>query len=153
MDITVREVLPFNVSGLLVRTRNADEQQPDTARIGPLWGRFFAEELFNKIAPRQSDSLVYGVYSRYESDASGHYDVTAGMAVTAPATGFETVQVQGGQYLVFEAQGAMPDSVFQAWERVWKYFEENPLTRRKFATDFEAYTGPDSVAVYIGIIR
>jgi predicted transcriptional regulator YdeE len=151
MDVKLREVQPFSVSGLQVRTRNAAEQQPDTARIGPMWERFFVEDIFDKIAHKQPDSFMYGVYSNYESDASGHFDVTAGVAVTAPSEGFAQIQVEGGDYLVFSAKGAMPDSVIQAWGFIWAYFEGNPQVRRKFATDFEVYTGPESVAVYIGI--
>ncbi|ANI60319.1 GyrI-like domain-containing protein [Pseudomonas sp. GR 6-02] len=151
MDVKLREVQPFSVSGLQVRTRNAAEQQPDTARIGPMWERFFVEDIFDKIAHKQPDSFMYGVYSNYESDASGHFDVTAGVAVTAPSEGFAQIQVEGGDYLVFSAKGVMPDSVIQAWGFIWAYFEDNPLVRRKFATDFEVYTGPESVAVYIGI--
>ncbi|CAH0221451.1 putative transcriptional regulator YdeE [Pseudomonas frederiksbergensis] len=151
MDVKLREVLPFSVSGLQVRTRNAAEQQPDTARIGPMWEQFFVEDVFDKIAHKQPDSFMYGVYSNYESDTSGHFDVTAGAAVTTPSEGFAQIQVEGGDYLVFSAKGAMPDSVIQAWGFIWAYFEDNPQVRRKFATDFEVYTGPESVAVYIGI--
>lgn len=151
MDVKLREVLPFDVSGLQVRTLNVAEQLPETARIAPMWGQFFARDLFDKIAPRHADSFVYGVYSNYESDAAGHYDVTVGVQVLAPAAGYQTVRVEGGQYLVFSAHGSLPDSVIQTWGRVWAYFQENPQTRRKFATDFEVYTGPESVAIYIGI--
>jgi predicted transcriptional regulator YdeE len=139
------------VSGLGVRTLNNNEQQVSTARIGPMWERFFAEGLFDKIAHKQPQSLVYGVYSNYESDASGQFDVTAGVAVTAPAPDFKTIEVQGGQYLVFEARGPMPGCVIETWGQIWAYFNEHPQIRRKFATDFEAYTGLDSVAVHIGI--
>ncbi|MCX7078771.1 MAG: GyrI-like domain-containing protein [Pseudomonas sp.] len=151
MEIKQLEVSPFTVSGLRVRTFNSAEQQAGTARIGPMWGRFFAEGLFDKIAHKQPESLVYGVYSNYESDASGPFDVTAGVAVAAPAAEFKTIEVQGGQYLVFEAKGPMPGCVIEAWGQIWAWFNENPQTKRKFATDFEAYTGPDSVAVHIGI--
>ncbi|KNH27968.1 transcriptional regulator [Pseudomonas syringae] len=151
MDVKLREVLPFCVSGLQVRTLNAAEQQPDTARIGPMWEQFFVEDVFDKIAHKQPDSFMYGVYSNYESDASGHFDVTAGAAVTASSENFAQIQVEGGDYLVFSAKGPMPDSVIQTWGLVWAYFEDNPQVRRKFATDFEVYTGPESVGVYIGI--
>lgn len=151
MDVKMREVLPFSVAGLQVRTLNTKEQQPETAQIGPMWARFFIEGLFEKIEPREPDSFVYGVYSGYESDATGAFDVTAGVEVTGAAEGYQSVQVEGGQYLVFSAKGPLPDSVIQTWGLVWAYFEDRPQLRRKFATDFEVYTGPDSVAVYIGV--
>jgi predicted transcriptional regulator YdeE len=45
----------------------------------------------------------------------------------------------------------MPDCVIQTWGLIWAYFQDNPQVRRAFATDFEVYTGADSVAIYIGI--
>jgi predicted transcriptional regulator YdeE len=77
--------------------------------------------------------------------------VTAGVAVTAPSEGFAQIQVEGGDYLVFSAKGAMPDCVIQAWGLIWAYFKDNPQVCRSFATDFEVYTSADSVSVYIGI--
>jgi len=152
MDVKRVELAGFQVSGPKVRTRNQDEQRPQTARIGGLWGAFFAQGLAERIPNRQPDSPVYGVYSGYESDATGYFDVMAAVAVTEPATGYETLQVQGGVYLVFQGQGAMPQTVIETWGRIWAYFEQSPGLQRRFATDFEAYTGPDSVAVYIGIV-
>ncbi len=118
MDVKRVEVAAFQVCGPQVRTRNQDEQQPRTARIGGLWGSFFAEGLAERISTRQPDSLVYGVYSGYESDASGYFDVTAAVAVSAPAPGYETLQVQAGPYLVFEGRGAMPQTVIDTWGRI-----------------------------------
>ncbi|PTT26929.1 effector binding domain-containing protein, partial [Pseudomonas sp. HMWF021] len=54
-------------------------------------------------------------------------------------------------YLVFEAQGPLPDAVISTWGRIWEFFEQNPQIQRRYATDYEAYTGPESVAVYIGV--
>lgn len=152
MEIKQVYVAPFSVSGLRVRTLNSAEQTAATAKIGPMWGRFYSEGLNKRIAPKQPVSPVYGVYSKYESDASGPFDVTAGIAVQAPAQGYETIHIEDGQYLVFDGKGPMPDAVIDAWQRIWGYFEANPQIKRRFATDFEAYAGPESVAVYIGIV-
>lgn len=151
MEVKWREVQPFSVCGLQVRTCNADERQVDTARIGPMWERFFVEGLFDSIGQRQSDSFIYGVYSNYESDARGHFDVTAGVAVSDGTGDYPLVQIEGGSYLAFSAKGPMPDAVIQAWGLIWAYFEDNPQVVRRFVSDFEVYTGPESVSVYIGI--
>ena len=45
----------------------------------------------------------------------------------------------------------MPDCVIQTWGLIWAYFADNPQTLRRFTTDFEVYSGPDSVAIYIGV--
>ncbi|UMZ09436.1 GyrI-like domain-containing protein [Pseudomonas sp. MPFS] len=151
MDVKLRQVQPFSVAGLQVRTLNAHEQQSGTALIGPMWQRFYVENLYDKIAPRQEDSFVYGVYSNYESDATGYFDVTAGVALDGACVEYPGVQIQGGEYLVFSAKGAMPECVIQAWGFIWAYFQDNPQVRRAYATDFEVYTSADSVAIYIGV--
>lgn len=151
MDVKLKTVEPFTVAGLQVRTRNADEQQVDTAKIGPMWQQFFTEGLFDNVPARQSESFVYGVYSDYESDATGYFNVTAGVQVDATSAGYPAVSVEGGDYLVFSAKGTMPDCVIQAWGLIWAYFADNPQTLRRFTTDFEVYNAPDSVAIYIGI--
>ena len=96
---------------------------------------------------RSPDPRNFGVYSGYESDASGAFDVTAGVAVTDGAT----VTIEAGDYLVFKAEGAVPMSVIAAWQRVWQYFEDHPDIKRRHATDFEAYSSPTQAAVYIGV--
>lgn len=151
MDVKLRTVEPFMVAGLQVRTRNADEQQVDTAKIGPMWQRFFSEGWFDRIPARQSASFVYGVYSGYESDATGYFNVTAGVQVDATSAGCPAVEIEGGDYLVFSAKGEMPDCVIQAWGLIWAYFADNPQTVRRFISDFEVYSAPDSVAIYIGV--
>ncbi|BBP70592.1 transcriptional regulator [Pseudomonas sp. Seg1] len=151
MDLKRQQIESFTVSGVRVRTTNAAEHTPDTAKIGPMWGEFFSKGLAEEIPGKQTGSPVYGVYSAYESDASGQFDVTAGVAVNNPAEGFESIVIEDGDYLVFEAQGPLPDAVISTWGKVWSFFESNPQIQRRFVTDFEAYTGPESVSVYIGV--
>ncbi|WP_027612686.1 GyrI-like domain-containing protein [Pseudomonas sp. URIL14HWK12:I6] len=151
MDLKRQQIDAFTVAGLQVRTTNAAEHQPETAKIGPMWGRFFGEELAESIPGKSANSPIYGVYSAYESDASGAFDVTAGVAVNASVKDFESVRIEGGEYLVFEAQGPLPDAVISIWGKIWDFFAANPQIQRRYATDFEAYTGPESVSVYIGV--
>jgi predicted transcriptional regulator YdeE len=147
MSPEIKEFAAFAVQGLQVRTSNAAEQTPQ-AKIGALWGRYFS-------SPGGGASGVYGVYSGYESDWTGAFDVTAGSeasAGAAPKADQTTVQIEGGKYLVFHAKGAMPQAVFEAWGRVWQYFAA-PRTdwQRCYTTDFEQYLGADEVAVCIGV--
>jgi hypothetical protein len=46
----------------------------------------------------------------------------------------------------------MPQMVIGTWGEIWRYFAANPQVQRRFATDFEAYDGPDQVAIHIGIV-
>lgn len=154
MQPTRAQVSAFTVTGLQVRTRNRDEMDPATARIGGLWDRFFSQ------CPAESagaDARMFGVYSGYESDEHGAFDVTASVPVGAtdrsPLSGSVCVPILAGDYLVFTGQGTQPlvQLVIDTWGHVWRYFAENPQVRRRFGTDFEAYEGPDKVAIHIGV--
>lgn len=138
----------FRVAGLAVRTTNREENDPATARIGALWGRFFGEQTYASTPDRTGDTRIFSVYSDYESDAHGAFDVTAGVAVSR---GDGSVAVEDGDYLVFTGQGEMPHMVIATWQRIWQYFEAHPEIVRRYRSDFEAYEGPDKVAIHIGV--
>lgn len=138
----------FTVEGLTVRTRNADEMQASTARIGPLWAQF-GQQVGPRTAP---GALLYGVYHRYESDASGAFDVLVGTQSSAHAD-LARAEVVAGTYLVFQAQGAMPQTVIQTWDYIWRYFASSQCPhRRLYGTDFECYRSLYSVEIFIGIV-
>jgi len=137
----------FAVTGHTVRTTNREESDPVTARIGALWRRFFADPALLSTPQRSDHAHNYGVYSNYESDARGAFDVTAGVAVAHGGT----VQVEASDYLVWSSSGPMPQAVLGAWQRVWAYFDAHPEVRRRHVSDFEAYTSPTDVKVWIGV--
>ena len=136
------------ITGISVRTTNAAEFNPATGKIAGLWGRFFNEGLYDKLPGKQAASPIYGVYSNYESDYRGAFDVTAGVACVSSKG---TLVLQAGEYLVFSATGPMPQTVLQTWGAVWQYFQSNPGVARTYATDFEVYLGTDEVEIHIGV--
>ena len=152
MEPNIAHLSSFHVAGLTVRTNNRDESTQDRAKIPGLWNRFFSDNVAEKIPQRLTDAPIVGVYSDYDSDASGAYDVTAGVSVSTPNRNFDNVGIQAGKYMVFEARGAMPAAVIQAWGTIWAYFEAHPQVQRCYATDFESYGGPDEVQIHIGIV-
>jgi len=134
------------ISGLKVRTTNEAEMNPETAKIGQMWGAFF-----KKIAPTlEENTSVYGVYTNYESDAFGEFDVIAGSDMKNEE--LETVTLYEGNYLCFEAKGEMPQAVIETWGKIWTYFsDENCSEKRVFKTDFELYLEQDKAEIYIGV--
>lgn len=153
---TVR-ISAFSVAGIAVRTRNSEEMNPAIARLGGLWDRFFSQGWGRKLPSLADDARIFGVYSGYESNEHGAFDVTAGVAVAEPSLaqgvpGAACVDIQAGDYLVFTGQGEMPQMVVDTWVRIWRYFAQNPQVQRRFGTDFEAYEGPDQVAIHIGVM-
>ncbi|MEJ7685584.1 MAG: GyrI-like domain-containing protein [Variovorax sp.] len=148
MQPLLQQLDAFRVAGLTVRTTNREESDPQAARIGNLWGRFFENRIYEKVPHRTADARLYGVYSDYESDAHGAFNHTTGVAVSEDAS---TVRIEAGNYLVFTGQGEMPQMVISVWESIWQYFEQHPEVRRSYCSDFEAYDGPDQVAIHIGV--
>ena len=138
----------FSIAGLTVRTSNREESDSQVARIGKLWSRFFDERVYEKTPHRVYDMRLYGVYSGYESDAHGAFDLTAGVAVSG---GSSAVRIEAGDYLVFTGQGEMPQMVLAVWQSIWQYFEQHLDVRRTYRSDFEAYSGPEQVAIHIGV--
>ena len=154
MKPSLRQIAPFRIAGIKVRTSNLDEASSERARLGSLWGRFFQEGIPSKVANQVAGSAVYGVYSEYESDVNGEYSVTAGVQIEGSATGdegFTHVDVVGGEYLVFEGKGAMPQVVIETWGSVWHYFSQGSEWKRAYTTDFELYKGMDEVAIHISV--
>ncbi|MBU0891676.1 MAG: GyrI-like domain-containing protein [Gammaproteobacteria bacterium] len=152
----------FHISGVSVRTSNRDEMDPATARLGALWDAFFSQSWERKLPSAGHHRRIFGVYSAYESNEQGAFDVTAGVSAQAPSDENDgapsapdaprVVSVEAGHYLVFHGQGTMPQMVIDTWGEIWRYFAANPQVQRRFATDFEAYDGPDQVAIHIGIV-
>ncbi len=151
MEPKVTHVSGFLVSGLTVRTINRDEFNQETAKIPGLWAEFFASGAADKIPGRLPDTPIVGVYSTYDADLTSFYNVTAGVSVTTPNAKFNSIEVQEGRYLVFEAHGPMPTALLQTWASIWTYFEQHPHVKRSYLTDFEWYSGQEEVQIYIGI--
>ncbi|KRB30529.1 GyrI-like domain-containing protein [Acidovorax sp. Root70] len=154
---TCIQIPAFSVAGISVRTRNSEEMNPAIARLGGLWNRFFSQSWERLLPSRGDDGRIFGVYSAYESDEHGAFDVTAGVAVAEPnlaqaVPGAHRVDIEACDYLVFTGEGEMPQMVIDTWMRIWHYFADNPQVQRRFGTDFEAYEGPDKVAIHVGVV-
>jgi len=140
----MRHVDSFTVTGLTVRTQNSDEFNQETATLPNLWQQFYASN-------PTPNTTIFGVYSDYESDANGLYNVTVGTANDNQRAELSAVKINSGNYLIFQGKGAMPLTVIETWKHVWRYFAEKSAHQRCFMTDFEAYSNSDEVAIYIGV--
>ncbi len=152
MDLKRQQIDAFTVAGLRVRTTNAAEHQAATAKIGPMWGQFFSEEqvesIPGKIAWLSDLWRVFGVRVRCLGGVRCHRGCCGECAGKRLRSGADrSGRVPG----VRSAKGTLPEAVIATWGRIWTFFEANPQIQRRYATDFEAYTGPESVSVHIGI--
>lgn len=141
---TVKQVESFIVTGFSVRTQNSDEFNEKTAKLPSLWQQLYTSEL-------ATNANIFGVYSNYDSDANGPYTVTVGVKFDCVQAQLSSVTIQAGNYLVFQGTGPMPATVVETWKQVWAFFEKNTEHQRNFISDFESYSGPDKVTIYIGL--
>ena len=142
---TLKYVEGFAVTGLSTKTQNTDEFNEKTAKLPSLWQQFYSSDL-------AANTNIFEVYSNYESDANGLYTVTVGITNSDSTTaGFASVKISAGNYLVFQGAGPMPSTVVETWKQIWDYFDAKSEYQRSFTSDFEAYSGSDKVAIYIGI--
>ena len=98
---------------------------------------------------------MLAVYSAYENDYLGNFDILIGVQVG----GFENIPpglsseiLLPAKYLVFKAKGQMPRAVIETWKQIWDYFagSKSPY-RRAYTADFEWYHSAKSNEVDIFI--
>lgn len=143
----ITKVEKINLKGIAVRTDNSSEMNPVTAKIGPMWEKFYGE----LASLLKEDSTVYGLYTNYESDHNGVFDVVA-CSDNLDATDLSSYQIQAGNYLVFKGEGQMPQVVIDLWSQVWEYFESPTCEyKRAYATDFELYKSGNEIEIYISV--
>ena len=141
------------IFGISVRTTNANEVTPETAKIGKTWHKFDREVSVNY----QGGERVYGVYYNYESDANGEFTVLAG--TKNPDSSLKKVTILKGRYLLFEGKASTPDdkgrvqAVIETWGKVWAYFSSaKSAHKRSYQTDFEHYKNQTEINIYISIL-
>ena len=138
------------IKGISVRTKNANEMNPETSRIGGLWQKFYAN-----IAPNLKDkATVFAVYYDYESDASGEYSVLAGSDKIEESynKNLEKASIHNGKYMLFEAKGDLPQAVIDTWSKIWDFFSSDDAGyQRAYSTDFELYKSQNEIEIYIAV--
>ncbi|MFW5442697.1 MAG: GyrI-like domain-containing protein [Methylococcaceae bacterium] len=151
MDIV--EIDEKAIFGISIRTTNANEMNPETAKIGKIWQKFDSEVDVDY----QGGERVYGVYYNYELDANGEFDVLAGCEKVSNS--LDEVVIQKGKYLVFNGKAKTPDdnariqAVIETWSKVWEYFlNEGSEYKRAYKTDFEHYKNQSDVDIYVSVV-
>jgi predicted transcriptional regulator YdeE len=145
----VKHLPSKTLTGLKVRTCNGDEMNSDTGKITQLWQDF--AELYGQHLTK--NTKVYGVYTNYQSDVSGEFDVIACCDQPPIATeNSVTVTTAAGNYLVFSSKGAMPDAVINLWGEIWQYFSSDDCRySRTYQSDYEYYKSADEIEIAIAI--
>ena len=121
------------VAGLTIRTKNSD---PNMSKdIGDLWEKFFSQGVFASI-PNKRNANTIGLYTNYESDDSGAYDMMVCCEVNSqkdlPAH-LHVKTIPAGKYAKFVVHGNV-QAVGAFWAELWKM-----KLNRKCDCDFEEY--------------
>ncbi|RIH75644.1 Integron-associated effector binding protein [Meiothermus taiwanensis] len=143
----------FFVAGYELRTSLALEQDPQTARIPPLWHKIESGALELLIPKRRARGKPFVVYFNYESE-QGPFSVLLGYQVMGPddvPPGLSGLNVPGGRYLMFSVPSAKPDSVKEAWQQVRAYFRQPGAPKRAFTFDYEVYENTQRVSLFVAI--
>ncbi|MFD3162599.1 GyrI-like domain-containing protein [Herpetosiphon sp. NSE202] len=151
----VYERAGVTIAGLATRTTNQAEGDPNTGLIGPLYQRFFSENISQQISTADLTSR-YAVYTHYASDHRGEYDLIVGHAVSGEqpvAAGLTQITIPAQRYLRWQATIAQPSDVFGLWVQIWDYFSQPQAYQRSYTADFEYYdfAQPEQVEIWIAI--
>ena len=139
----------FTLTGIGIRTSNKAEMDPEKAGIGKLWQAAGQALESAGITPRG----VFGAYHNYASDENGEYDVTAGTREAFPGENIRSVTVPSGTYIKFSRSGPPMEAAMAAWQEAWAYFQQPDSEERSFVCDLEAYSGTDTLELFIGVIK
>lgn len=141
----------FAVLGFTARTSN-EQEMSGAGHIAQLWQRYM--ETGGAVIPGVTDpSLTFSIYTNYESDHTGAYDVILGKPVgtleSAPKS-LRGIAIPAAEYLVFPVENPGPDGIRTAWMKVYEYFSGQEPRPRAFTADFERYSN-DGVQLYIAV--
>ncbi len=148
---------------LSVRTNNADEMNPVTAKIGPIWGQYWQNNIADSILHRVAPGRTIAVYTDYASDEHGDYTYYLGEQVNSLEQSnplLKSIIIPAGHFVKFTTPwGKMPDVVIAGWQAIWAMSPENLGARRAFQADFETYDDRAAdptracMDIYIGLTR
>jgi len=150
----LRRSKPKHVVGLTTRTTNAAESDPGLAKIAKLWGRFRNENWFDRLEQAGAFGPPVGVYSAYESDVTGSYQLLVGREVstpTSPTPPLQIVSLPEASYRVFHRSGSLPQVVVDCWKDVWAFFAGKDAPARAYSFDFEIYPNATNVEIWVAV--
>ena len=148
----IEEIEAKTIYGISTRTKNLNEMNPETAKIGAIWQKF---DITVEVSYKDGER-VYGVYYNYESDANGEFNVMAGYATLNDE--LDMVKIEKGRYLVFNKifeptdESTRIQAIIETWGKIWDFFSnENSQYKRIYTTDFEFYKNQNEIEIYISI--
>jgi predicted transcriptional regulator YdeE len=100
------------------------------------------EQIATKVPNVMRPGTIFAIYRDYESDFRGEYTLTLACQVSSLDSipkGMAGFTMPSATYLVFTAEGKIPESIIKTWGYIWKYFSDSPPYQRAYSADFEIY--------------
>ncbi len=148
--------------GIATRTSNANEFDPQKAKIGNMISEYFSKNIGSSIKNRKTPGITYCLYTEYESDHTGEYTYFIGEEVSESSQNLEenmrSLTVPASHYVKFtNEEGPMPKVCIDMWLSIWDLTASDLGGTRTFVADFEVYDersqDPQKAVldIYIGI--
>lgn len=102
--------------------------------------------LWNEVPAMQLAGDFYAVYSNYESNFKGDYDLLVG---NEQADFDDTSVIQAGDYVEIPVEVASPEGVGTTWQKIWN--DEALEKRRTYKSDVEYYKKDGTVVIYLSV--
>lgn len=102
--------------------------------------------LWNSVPQMALEGEFFAVYSNYESNFKGDYDLLVG---NEQADFPESSVIRAGQYAEIPVTMGSPEGVGEAWQKIWK--DEALEKKRTYLTDVEHYKEDGTVTIYLSV--
>lgn len=150
MNYEVVNLKEKKLVGVNIRTNNSDPNMSND--IGELWNEFFTKGIFSEIENKVNGRTI-GLYSNYESDFTGDYDMTVACEVNDDKEIPKCTivkKIPAGKYAKFIVKGHMQKAVYEFWQELWTMNLD-----RAYTCDFEEYINSDidnaEINIYIAL--
>jgi predicted transcriptional regulator YdeE len=161
MQKTSVNLSEIKLVGISVRTSNAKEMNPETAKIPQTIHKYISENIFQKIKNKKNQQKLFCVYTEYENDMNGEYTYFVGEEVDNFDTenaDLKQLTIKAQKYSKFTSQnGAMPMVCIDMWQKIWQMDAPTIGGERSYIADFEVYDeraiDPENTVldIYIGL--
>lgn len=102
--------------------------------------------LWSHVPTMQLNGEFFAVYSNYESNFKGDYDLLIGSEQTDSS---EFTVINAGDYVEVPVKKASPEGVAEAWQEIWK--DEVLEKRRTYQSDVEHYKKDGTIVIYLSV--
>lgn len=129
--------MPYSLKSVTIRT---DNSKSGMAKINELWADIMQGKIpldFIANGAAAEDIVPISIYSNYENDENGRYDLTITSANADVFKRLAKSVIKGKYYKIDETGATIAESANKAWTKVWELTKTGKL-KRAFTFDYES---------------